>query len=132
MESTLERIARGQSLFCFRPAGWQIVPHTHSLDQLLQTMIYFPSEGFHAGQGTYLYGTPGLRRPSIADQVKAVVPFKATKRPHLLPFAHNTLVSWINTPEAIHGTIDHSGDPSRRYVFLAHIIDRAVFPPITT
>jgi hypothetical protein len=119
-----EKVKRGQSLFCFRPTGWRIPPHTHGLTQLLQTMVYFPSEGFRPEQGTYFYKLPWYRRTNI-DQNKAThyrLPGHAT----LMPFAHNALVSWINTPRAVHGTVDRPGDSPRRYIFIAHVTDRAL------
>lgn len=114
-----QEIKPGQALFCFRAPGWQIRPHTHGLTQLLQTMVYFPSGNFHAGQGTYLYRFPWFRRAKINRDLASY--YRWPQGPAtLLPFAHNTLVSWINTPRALHGTIDHAGDPPRRYIFLAH------------
>lgn len=127
MKREPESIDQGQSLFCFRPARWQIEPHTHGLTQLLQTMVYFPSDGFSRKQGTYFYRPLPWGRPSINDQVKAVTTFRASPLPALMPFAHNALVSWINTPKAVHGTIDKPGGPPRRYIFLAHVIDQSVF-----
>jgi hypothetical protein len=116
------KVKRGQSLFCFRPAGWRILPHTHGLTQLLQTMVYFPSEGFRTEQGTYFYELPWYR-PTKIYQDKATR-YRFPGRATLMPFAHNALVSWINTPRAVHGTVDHPGDSPRRYIFMAHVTDR--------
>jgi hypothetical protein len=129
-KETPTKISPGQSLFCFRPPGWKIIPHTHGLTQVLQTMVYFPSDGFSANQGTYLYRRPWYRKTPIDKQIREVVPFRASKRPTLAPFAHNALISWINTPRAIHGTVDRPGDPPRRYIFLAHVIDQAAFAQV--
>jgi hypothetical protein len=130
MKHAPAHLSPGQALFCFRPAGWQIEPHVHSLGQLIQTMIYFPSPGFLPDQGTYLYYHPWFqKRPSLKELIDATVPFKPSWRKKLAPFEHNTLLSFLNTPDSIHGTVDRSGDPVRRYTFTARTIDSSVFIP---
>jgi hypothetical protein len=50
----------GQALFCQRTEHWTISRHTHSLSQIIRSMIYFPLPESSIDQGTVLYR---LRRP---------------------------------------------------------------------
>jgi hypothetical protein len=120
-------VRRGQTLFCFRPSGWKIKPHTHPLPQILQTMVYFPGESYSASQGTYLYKLPRWRTLDRERQKEAVVYSLPPLRRKLVPYAHNALVAWLNTPRALHGTVERRGAPSRRYIFLCHVTDTQHF-----
>jgi hypothetical protein len=81
-------------------------------------MIYFPLRGSSRDQGTVLYRIKnpfkvaareftGTRRFDQDTVEQAVV---------LLPYEPNCLVSFINTPEAVHSTNPVEGPP-RRYIF---------------
>jgi hypothetical protein len=110
-------IRLGQSLFCQRGANWDIQPHTHGLAQIIQSMIYFPVSGSHEDQGTVLYNLRASLRIE-ARQFGATRPFtdKEAERALVLPYQRNSLVSFINTPEAVHSTNPVEGPP-RRYIF---------------
>jgi hypothetical protein len=106
----------GQRVFFFRPTGWAIPPHVHPRAELTNTLIYFPSPENTVEQGTLLYrprpgatlqGTSGTAEYR-SDQLEPAA---------IVPFLPNTLVTWVNTPEAVHGSIEIAGAAPRRYLY---------------
>lgn len=107
----------GQSLFCHRFEDWNIEPHTHTLDQLIQSMIYFPLAGSTPEQGTILYR---IKQPFVADAREfaqtRVFAAETVQQHSIMRYEPNALASFLNTPESVHST-NPIGGPSRRYIF---------------
>lgn len=119
----------GQSMFCFRGPGWEIPPHTHDINQTVQSMIYFPDMPYGDEQGTYLYKRPpflfDLRlKPFLRTKVRRLLWGKK-----LLPYRPNTLVSFLNSPRSVHGTKNIEGLAPRRYIFTANSFAGTEFAP---
>jgi hypothetical protein len=112
-----KQVSPGQALFCQRSDNWTIEPHTHNLPQIVQSMIYFPLPGSHEDQGTVLYRLKE-RKTVPAVEFAATRPFaiETVEPAVVLPYRENCLVSFMNTPEAVHSTNPVDG-PSRRYIF---------------
>ena len=107
----------GQSLFCQRIDRWKIDPHTHNLPQIIQSMIYFPKPGSSEEQGTVLFRIKGQHTvPAREFATTRTFAPDTIERASILPYKPNCLVSFINTPEAVHGTNQIAG-PARRYIF---------------
>lgn len=106
--------APGQREMSFCAAGWSIKPHWHGDAELTNALIYFPSEQNMRAQGTYLYD---VRAPAAAGAGGEFDP-RAIRGAHLCEYAPNTLVAWLNTPHAAHGSVAQPGDPPRRYVYM--------------
>jgi hypothetical protein len=106
----------GQRVFFFRPTGWAIPPHVHPRSEVTNTMIYFPSRENLPEQGTLLYRprpnvelrpSPGAEQYDSGDLEPAAI----------IPYLPNTLISWVNTPGAVHGSTEIAGAPARRYLY---------------
>lgn len=112
-----KQVIPGQALFCQRSDIWKIEPHTHNLPQLIQSMLYFPLPGSEESQGTVLYRIKNSQTVP-ASEFAATRTFDpaSIERAGILPYRANTLVSFMNTPEAVHSTNDIAG-PRRRYIF---------------
>ena len=39
----------------------------------------------------------------------------------IVPYLPNTLVAWVNTPEALHGSIEIAGGAPRRYLYFVSL-----------
>ena len=106
----------GQRVFFFRPTGWAIPPHVHPRSEVTNTMIYFPSAQNLVEQGTLLYRprpNAKLKRSSDTAEYDSAELEPAT----IIPYLRNTLISWVNTPDAVHGSIEIAGAPARRYLY---------------
>ena len=110
----------GQRVFFFRPAGWSIAPHVHSSVELTNTIIYFPTPQNTVEQGTLFYRPlAGVDLKPIATTVEygrgSVEPAA------IIPFLPNMLISWINSPASIHGSIEIAGGALRRYLYFISV-----------
>jgi len=67
-------------------------------------------------QGTLLYRPrPGAKlKPSRAT---AEYDSGELEPAAIIPYLPNTLISWVNTPAAVHGSIEIAGAPARRYLY---------------
>jgi hypothetical protein len=110
----------GQRVFFFRPAGWAIQPHVHPSAELTNTMIYFPSAQNTVEQGTLLY-RPRANGALAASQVTVEHKREELEPVAIIPFLPNTLISWINTPTAMHGSIEIAGGAQRRYLYFVSL-----------
>jgi hypothetical protein len=106
----------GQRVFFFRPTGWAIPPHVHPRSELTNTMIYFATPHNPVEQGTLLYRPrPDVRlQPSVGTEQYDSAELEPAA---IIPYLPNTLISWVNTPEAVHGSIEVAGAPARRYLY---------------
>lgn len=115
----------GQSIFCQRPAGWYIAPHSHNAYELLQTLVYFPVPGSPASLGTTVYETlpdvPIDRTVLHRDRSFAE---DEIRDPVTLPYERNSLFSFLTSPLAAHAAMGTDGHPPRRYLFT-----KAILPP---
>jgi hypothetical protein len=102
----------GQRLFFYRPAGWAIVPHTHNETELTNSLLYFPAEDNITEQGTFLYRYTGQDRPQHENFSHSDVEVAA-----FVPYTRNTLVSWINSPASVHGSMETAHSAARRYLY---------------
>ncbi len=123
---TFERLQVGSAVLCERTANWYIEPHLHDLTQVLQSMLYMPypgTEGTH--NGTILYRLKQSKKVATRLLFRSEDPRNGARRAALtftedeleevvrLPYQPNTLVAWINVPNAIHASpITHD---RRRY-----------------
>jgi len=106
----------GQRVFFFRPTGWAIPPHVHPRSEITNTMIYFPSSQNLVEQGTLLYRPrPGAKLKPSSDT--AEYDSGELEPAAIIPYLPNTLISWVNTPAAVHGSIELAGAPARRYLY---------------
>lgn len=118
-------ILPGQSVFCRRSHDWGIRPHVHDITQLTQAMIYFPGELSSLDQGTLLFS--GSVEAKRADFFRTLVyPYAHVQGLTSIPFKENTLIAFLNTPKAVHGTSNVPGRP-RRYIFTGMAMDRDAF-----
>ena len=118
-------LVQGQTLFCQRPSGWTIAPHSHNAYELLQTLVYFPAAGSPSSLGTTAYkilpGVPIDRtalhrdRSFAEDEIRDAV---------TLPYERNSLFTFLTSPLAAHAALGTEGHPPRRYLFT-----KAILPP---
>jgi len=115
----------GQSIFCQRPAGWYIAPHSHNAYELLQTLVYFPVPGSPASLGTTVYETlpdvPIDRTVLHRDRSFAE---DEIRDPVTLAYERNSLFAFLTSPLAAHAALGTDGYPPRRYLFT-----KAILPP---
>ena len=105
------------TIFCQRTAGWEIPPHTHDYNQIIQSMIYFPLRGSSVSQGTSLYRlNRPVFRPWSSFAATSMFAEDEVEFATRLPYDANTLVSFLNTPKSIHSSPFAQGPP-RRYIF---------------
>jgi hypothetical protein len=109
----------GQSVFCRRPSGWQITPHSHNMQEIVQSLIYFPIAGSPRSLGTRLFrALPNAslprdhiqRRDSSWDQLYI-------ERAGAVPYEPNALFAFVNSPIAVHAAEETEGMPARQYIF---------------
>lgn len=118
-------ICAGQSVFCRRSHDWGIRPHVHDITQLTQAMIYFPVEGSSTDQGTLLFSAS--MEAERADFFRTLIyPYSNIRGLTSIPFKENTLIAFVNTPNAVHGTSNAPG-PHRRYIFTGMAMNRDAF-----
>jgi hypothetical protein len=108
-----------QKIFFYRPAGWAIVPHAHSSAELTNSLLYMPSKHNTSDQGTFFYRIkPGVAvkegnpRNYLPSEVEAA---------GFIPYTPNTLVSWVNSPTTVHGSVELSGGAARRYWYMTSV-----------
>jgi hypothetical protein len=112
----------GQRVFFFRPAGWAIPPHVHPSAELTNNMIYFPTTQNTAEQGTLLYRPRGNGMSGQEGSPTTVEYRREELEPvSIIPFLPNTLISWINSPAAMHGSIEIVGGAQRRYLYFVSL-----------
>lgn len=118
-------ILPGQSVFCRRSHDWGIRPHVHDVTQLTQAMIYFPGKLSSLDQGTLLFS--GSIEAKRADLFRTLVyPYANLQGLTSIPFKENTLIAFLNMPNAVHGTSNAPG-PHRRYIFTGMAMNRDAF-----
>jgi hypothetical protein len=83
-------VGLGQASFCRRETDWGADRHTYGLNQIIQSMIYFPTRGSSVEQGTVLYRVTKPLKISARDfvatrhfdhsevEAAAVLPYKRT------------------------------------------------------
>ncbi len=116
-EVTFEQLQLGSAVLCERTPSWWIEPHLHDLTQVVQSMLYMPYSGTEGIQnGTILYRLKRSRKIPSRMLFKEEDPRNGARRAALtfeedeleeaarLPYQPNTLVAWINTPQAIHAS----------------------------
>jgi hypothetical protein len=109
----------GQRVFFYRESGWAIDPHTHPAAELTNNILYFPSPENSSEQGTLFYRHKNGRPPQADDT--------AEFRPQdlevaaFIPYTPNTLISWINAPDSIHGSVEIAGAAARRYLYFVSL-----------
>jgi hypothetical protein len=101
----------GQRILYWRPSGWSVVPHTHSESELSNAMIYFPTKANTPDQGTIFYRKRGDGPPKWTIGTD-VFDSRDVEPAAIIPFVPNTLISWINSPEAIHGSVELERKPA--------------------
>lgn len=106
----------GQRLLYWRPSGWSVVPHTHSESELANAMIYFPTDANTPDQGTIFYRKRGDGPPKWTTGTDVFDP-RDVEPVAIIPFVPNTLISWLNSPMAIHGSVELAGGAARAYVY---------------
>jgi hypothetical protein len=99
----------GQRIFFYRPQGWAIAPHTHSDIELTNSLLYFPSKDNITEQGTFLYRHVGAEQEHYDHSDVEVAAF--------IPYTRNTLLSWVNTPSSVHGSMETAHSAARRYLY---------------
>ncbi|WP_316207170.1 MULTISPECIES: hypothetical protein [unclassified Bradyrhizobium] len=106
----------GQAIFCQRGREWTIDRHTHYLGQVIQSLIYFPLPGSSADQGTLLYRIKqSMQVPAREFYSTRIFGPEEVEAATLLPYQANCMVSFMNTPYAVHSTSTAAGPP-RRYI----------------
>lgn len=89
-------------------------PHVDSTQTLVAALLYFRTPGDDSRGGELEMFTPTERL--VYDQ-KRQVPAGSLRRFKTVPYAANTLVSWINSPRSLHGVSPRSVTPfTRQYV----------------
>lgn len=106
----------GQRLFFYREPGWAIEPHTHSAAELTNSLLYFPSAENSSDQGTFFY-----RRKTCEPKDDAVFRPQDLEVSAFIPYTPNTLISWVNSPDSVHGSVEIAGAASRRYLYFVSL-----------
>lgn len=106
----------GEWVFMWRPSGWAIAAHRHGEQELLNALLYFPTEENTSAQGTILYRE---RKPGLMDFRNTNVPRMESIEPSVsLPYQPNCLAAWLNGPNTIHGSSEIPGSAARRYLYI--------------
>jgi len=108
----------GQSLFCLRPSGWEIRPHSHNINELVQSLIYFPLPESPATLGTTLYKV--TRHTKVERKnMNRDLPYAphSVERVQKTRYEPNALFSFLNSPMAVHAAEGTASMPDRRYIF---------------
>ncbi|MBP2294294.1 hypothetical protein [Azospirillum rugosum] len=93
-----------------RRSPHHLAPHIDNLLGLITILIYMPSDADHQHLGTRLYAQQGAGRPKMPSELPT--PYRAQYASALgiscveakrIPFAPNTLVAFVNAPNAWHG-----------------------------
>lgn len=109
------RHIEGLKIFFCRPNGWATPPHSHNEQELLNALIYFPTEENWPDQGTILY----KKQPNAKTNDDGGYPSRQTLEPvRVVPYIPNCLTAWINGQNTIHGSLEIEGGPARRYFYM--------------
>jgi hypothetical protein len=113
------QLRTGQSLFCRRPSGWEITPHTHNIGEVVQSLIYFPIPGSPTSLGTRLFQLSRFARFSRAHIQKKDSSLNRlqVKYAGAVGYEANALFAFVNSPIAVHAAEETAGLPPRQYIF---------------
>jgi hypothetical protein len=105
-------------------------PHVDDPRELFAGLLYMPSQGYDSGGNLEFYEWKGKRtfRGRKGMVKKTECPKKAVRKVRTIEYSPNTLVFFLNSPDAIHAVSPRDvTDQHRRYVNMLAQTDKPLF-----